>query len=188
MGKRRKQDRELPHVSTKLASRPPKRVPEKIPLDVSLKVPRRLFEDTMLELESRSAGWRESAAVWAGSVREGVWQADLVRFHHHLCDDSASALSIELTEEAKLALYEELAALGLRLVALIHTHPKDWVGLSQIDEANQICSRLGFWSLVAPWYGRTPWGTAFIGVHVRCDDGWYQLKPWEVSERVNIEG
>jgi hypothetical protein len=150
-------------------------------------VPKQLFEETMRELETRSNGRRESAAVWAGTVKDGLWKAEVVRFHHHLCDDSASALSIELTEEAKFALYEELAALNLRLVALIHTHPEDWVGLSQIDEENQICSRRGFWSLVAPWYGRAPWNKASLGVHIRTDDGWYELNQLQVLERVNLE-
>jgi proteasome lid subunit RPN8/RPN11 len=142
-----------------------------MPLGVSLRVPSDLFRETMAELRNRSSGWRESAAIWAGTVSEGQWTAKVARFHHRLCDDSGAPLFLELTEAAKFSLYSELETMGLRLVALIHTHPKDWVGLSAVDQANQICSRRGFWSIVAPRYGQEPWDTARFGVHSRIEDG-----------------
>lgn len=95
--------------------------------------------------------------------------------HHELCDDRGRALSLELTEEAKFGLYHTLAAKELKLIALIHTHPEDWVGLSPIDERNQICSRVGFYSLVVPWYGRKPWHLTSLGVHIRGNAGWLEI-------------
>jgi len=93
---------------------------------------------------------------------------------------------LELTERAKFDLYRELAGSGLKLIALIHTHPENWVGLSPIDEQNQICSRIGFWSLVVPWYGRKPWRVNRFGVHLRSDPGWYRVPQKQISNRIII--
>ena len=97
-----------------------------------------------------------------------------VVFHHELCDDRAGPLFLELTERAKFDLYRNLGASGRKLVGMIHTHPEEWVELSPTDQKNQICSRVGFWSLVAPWYGRPRCELGTMGVHVRTDSGWYQ--------------
>jgi hypothetical protein len=138
----------------------------------------------MAGLAARSGDRRESGAIWAGNLHRTEAFASDVFFHHELCDDRGTALSLQLTEDAKFALYTELATRGLKLVGMIHTHPQDWVGLSAVDEANQLCSRIGFWSLVAPWYGRPPWELTTLGVHARAETGWYRLEAEEVRLRV----
>lgn len=149
-----------------------------------LVVPRTLFETTLRELAERSAGWRESAAIWIGTLEGEDAIASEILFHHDLCDDNAGPLSLELSERAKFDLYRMLAAKGQKVVSLIHTHPREWVGLSPVDEGNQICSRIGFWSLVVPWYGREPWDLARIGVHARTNEGWYEFRGSEISQHV----
>jgi proteasome lid subunit RPN8/RPN11 len=131
---------------------------------------------------------RESGAIWSGSVEDTVTTAQRVDFHHELCNDKATALSMELSEEAKFRLYGDLRDEGLKLAALVHTHPGDWVGLSEVDRENQICSRLGFWSLVVPRYGREPWVLEQLGIHLQTEDGWYQLRSDEVMSMVSVRG
>jgi proteasome lid subunit RPN8/RPN11 len=151
-------------------------------------LPIRLFITTLEGLRDRSDGWRESAAVWAGRIeRETDWLAERVYFHHELCDDRAGPLSLQLSEEGKFRLYRELAEFELRPIALIHTHPQGWVDLSEVDQRNQLSSRIGFWSLVVPWYGRGPWVIETIGVHTRAEEGWYRLQLDETSRRMIIE-
>lgn len=150
---------------------------------------RDVFIQTVHGLRVRSASWRESAAVWGGSIsgdgRE--WKATAVWFHHELCDDRAGPLSLELSEAAKYSLYQHLASAGLRLVALVHTHPDEWVDLSAVDRRNQISSKLGFWSLVIPHYAsKTPEPETF-GIHVRIDRGWHRLGAEELGDRFRIE-
>ena len=139
-----------------------------------LVIPASLFQLTLTRLNERSAGWRESAAIWIGQLDGNDAVASDVLFHHELCDDGAGPLFVELTERAKFDLYRNIGASGKKLVGMIHTHPEEWVGLSESDQRNQICSRVGFWSLVAPWYGKPPWELGSMGVHVRIDSGWYQ--------------
>jgi len=139
----------------------------------------------MTGLRDRSAGWRESACVWTG--RRDGYVADVI-FHHKLADDRATALSLELPEDAKFALYERLAGRGDMLLAMLHTHPEEWVGLSPIDERNQLCSRIGFWSIVLPYYAARDWQLQDTGFHIRRDRGWQRLDDDEVRERFRVEG
>lgn len=144
------------------------------------------MDETLKELRARSEGWRESAALLCGRVVGSQWIAEIVKFHHQLCDDRGRPRSIHLTEAAKFQLYEELNRLHLRLIAGIHTHPEDWVDLSWIDQQNQVCSRKGFWSIVVPWYGREAWLIEGMGVHIRTSDGWGRLTPDQIKTHVRI--
>jgi len=109
-----------------------------------------------------------------------------VIFHHELGDDRATALALELPEAAKFALYRDLADRQEALLALLHTHPEQWVGLSAIDEQNQVSSRVGFWSIVVPFYGVCDWAPQELGCHVRCEFGWRQLAVDEVISSLVI--
>jgi proteasome lid subunit RPN8/RPN11 len=150
-------------------------------------VPGAVLRDTLAGLRDRSAGWRESAAIWAGDVQDERWSAREVMFHHELCDDHGGPLSLELSEAAKFNLYRELAERGLRLVSLVHTHPHQWVDLSPVDQANQLSSRVGFWSVVIPDYAVEPWDIPRMGFHVRTHRGWRRLTPSAMRCRVVIE-
>lgn len=147
-----------------------------------------MFGRTLAALEQRSGGTRESGAVWSGIVDDLVTTVLRVDFHHELCDDKATALSMELSEEAKFRLYDDLRTRGLKLAALVHTHPAEWVELSEVDRENQLCSRLGFWSLVVPRYGRGPRSLEEMGIHIQTESGWYQLRSEEASSMVSVEG
>lgn len=151
--------------------------------DCGVTVPRRIVLETIRELRLRSDGWRESAGMWLGDQAGRVVKAV---FHHQIADDRATALSLELPEAAKFKLYEQLSQDRLRIVSLIHTHPDSWVDLSWIDQQNQISSRIGFLSIVLPFYGQTDWHVELIGFHVKCERGWRRLTPPEVRSIVVV--
>jgi hypothetical protein len=164
-----------------------KRVSLRVGTNNTLILPRDLLDKMADALRVRSAGWRESAAVIGGIVIGSQWVASRTLFHHDLDEDRAGPVSIELSEKGKLALYGRLATFGLRVVALAHTHPDSWVGLSLADQSNQISSRRGVWSIVLPHYACD--GSRAIaswGIHVRGDHGWTQLSRAEVNQRVVI--
>ena len=151
-------------------------------------ITQQLFDKTMHTLRERSAGSRESAAVWAGAITDECWEAQFVFFHHDLGNDYAGPLSLELGEAAKYRLYDTLHREQLRLIALIHTHPRKWVGLSEVYAENQLSSRIGFWSIVVPWYARRTWAMTSMGVHERTERSWHRLTKKEVQERFQIGG
>lgn len=147
-------------------------------------VPQSLWQHTLGGLATRSQDWRESGAIWAGGLSGDDALASEVYFHHDLCNDKGRPLSMELSEDAKFQLYETLGQRGLKLVGMIHTHPEDWVELSPVDKRNQLCSRIGFWSLVVPWYARQPWQLSVMGIHARSDTGWERFNGTEIFERI----
>jgi hypothetical protein len=187
MAKRKKSNRRLLEFLEKNAARPVQRLP---PAEVQrdrIRIGRQILGRTVSGLRDRSSGRRESGAIWSGDLYEADSEVRDVLFFHDLCDDRGRSLSLELSEEAKFALYEELARRGQKLIGMVHTHPEGWVGLSGIDEANQLCSRIGFWSLVLPYYAMRPWAVTATGVHIRVDKGWHQFSKEESKTRIIIE-
>lgn len=148
-----------------------------------------LLMRTLDLLRIRSNNQRESAAIWAGRIIEDrYWHAEELYLHHELCEDRSGPLSVQLTELAKFKLYETLARKRRCLIALIHTHPRANVALSEVDQVNQLSSRVGFWSIVIPWYSRPPWHLNDMGFHIRASEGWVFLKRNEIKQRVRIGG
>ena len=67
---------QLSELCSPLASPEKSRLPA--PTDDRLMIPADLFVDTLAGLAERSAGWRESAAIWAGTISEDEWHAERV--------------------------------------------------------------------------------------------------------------
>jgi proteasome lid subunit RPN8/RPN11 len=165
-----------------------------------LVVPHQLWLHVLETLRQRSAGQRESAGILIGTASpNGTRIAIDAVFHHHLADDRATALSLELPEHAKFKLYADLVKRRLSPVSLIHTHPEAWVDLSAVDQSNRISSTVGFWSIVVPYYGSPPWNLDGIGFHVLEDAGWKRLtieerhahfrleeQPWHGGKTVSV--
>ena len=187
MAKRAESDCHIPELPAQDAAYHVERL---LPAEVAFErlfMDRTILDRTVCELQGRSCGWRESGAIWAGAVDGPNSIVQDVFFMHDLCDDQGGAHSLELSEDAKFWLYRELSRRGQKLLGMIHTHPEDWVGLSRVDRANQLCSRIGFWPLVVPFYAQRPWELTTVGVHIRVDPGWYQFSDQDVKERIVIE-
>lgn len=166
----------------------------------TLTVPQNLWTHVLETLRQRSAGQRESAGILIGPASPNdVHIAVDAIFHHHLADDRATALSLELPEHAKFKMYADLAERRFSPVSLIHTHPEAWVDLSAVDQSNRISSSIGFWSIVVPYYGCPPWDLDGIGFHVLEDAGWRRLtieerhvhfrleeQPWHGGKTVSV--
>jgi hypothetical protein len=187
MAKRKKPNRRLFEFSQKDAVRRIQRLPPQEVEHDRLHISRKLLDRTLDGLRERSGGWRESGAIWTGNLKDSDSSVRDVLLFHDLCDDKGRSLSLELSEEAKFALYRELAKRGQKLVGMIHTHPEDWVDLSGIDKANQLCSRIGFWSLVLPYYGERGWEIESTGVHIRVDSGWHWFSKEESLKRIIVK-
>jgi proteasome lid subunit RPN8/RPN11 len=186
MAKRKQPNRRILEFLAKDVSYRIQRIPPPEVERDKLLISRGLLERTVAGLCERSAGWRESGAIWIGSLNGADSIVQDVIFFHDLCDDKGRSLSLELSEEAKFTLYSNLAKTGQKLIGMIHTHPEDWVDLSGIDKNNQLCSRIGFWSLVLPYYAKQSWEIKTTGIHIRADRGWHQLSEEDAAKRIVI--
>ena len=179
----------LPELRSATAAFAGTRVQAGPALDRRLILPLTLCLRVWSGLVARSDGHRESAAILLGrSDGSDDFALDAV-FHHDLDDDRGEALYVELTELGKTRLYDRLAAQAQRIVALVHTHPGNWVGLSEVDRENQICSRVGVWSIVLPNYAAGPMKMpASWGIHARLSKGWSTVQSKDVAQHIVIEG
>lgn len=75
---------------------------------------------------------------------------------------------------------------GLKRLAQIHTHPTDWTGHSQWDDAHAYSQLEGAISIVLPNFGLNRPSIVHAGVHMRSQSGWRQIDPKEVSKYVQI--
>jgi hypothetical protein len=187
MAMRKKPNSRLFEFLKKNVARRIQRIPPQEVKHDRLYISRELLDKTLHGLCKRGGGWRESGAIWIGDLDDSTSTVRNAVFFHDLCDDKARSLSLELSEEAKFALYKELANRGQKLVGMIHTHPENWVDLSGIDKANQLCSRIGFWSLVLPYYGDRRWAIQTTGVHIRVDCGWHWFSKKESLKRIIVK-
>lgn len=155
----------------------------------SLIIPKTLWIETLDVLRLRSAGCRESGAIFLGDIGPmGDRTARRAISYHELDDDRASEDFVELSELGKYRLYRLIEQNNLRIIAMSHTHPSRWVGLSPVDQANQISSRVGFWSIVLPNFGREPWEIQRMGFHIREERGWRQLDSSLLDQLFRIGG
>lgn len=140
-------------------------------------------------LRERGNGLREAACVWAGRRRQGRWSVEDVIFIDDLPGTHASALRHSTSPKASAALFGILRSRNLAIAADIHTHPDDWVGLSEIDQLHPIEYRVGLIALVLPWYGEVVPSLHVTGVHEYAGDGeWRLLEPAEVVETICLDG
>lgn len=153
----------------------------------SVRVPLRLWLDTWGGLEARGAGRREAACVWAGPT-ESAGRVNEVVFLDDLGEVCSGALHHRTPTATTRALFELLRSRGLEILADVHTHPSDWVELSQVDQEHPIEYRVGLLALVIPGFAVGEPSLDACGLHEYLGDlRWRQLKQAEYATAIKIE-
>lgn len=148
-------------------------------------IPQNLWLQTWLGLLERGKGVVESAAVWGGKRAGSIETVEAVYFlddlvgkvqrrqYHYVPQRSLARLFAKLTENKHL------------IVADIHTHPSDWVGLSPLDMEHPIEFRRGIHAVVLPSYALHPPSLKQAGVHKYQGDGnWLSLNEDEKQSTI----
>jgi hypothetical protein len=81
---------------------------------------------------------------------------------------------------------KHLRQFRFRRLAQVHTHPSDWVGHSQWDDAHAYSQLPGAISIVLPHFGRGRPAVERAGIHVRTAEGWQQLDPDRVLQYIRV--
>jgi hypothetical protein len=154
----------------------------KVEMDKVIQIPGVLFAETWTRLNRIGRGKVEAVAVWGGT--RGL-QCDRVEKAYYVdqADVFRGQRLHQIPAEQINSLFAFMRSDGLAIIADVHTHPTDWVGLSAIDQANPTEFRRGFVSIVIPWYGSTTLRIREIGVHIYHGDGkWTEADPEQVLE------
>lgn len=147
-----------------------------------------LWQETIHGLHVRGMGKKETACIWAGhrrpiqnEVKEVIFLDDIAGvvgrgMHHRVPTSAIDKLFFTLREK------------GLSIIADLHTHPRDWVGLSWIDMEHPLEYRIGFLMIVLPYYASIDVQLEDIGVHEYQGDGrWRELHIEEIRRRIIIK-
>lgn len=152
-------------------------------------VPSALWSATWNGLRVRGGGRREAACVWAGTRDGGVERACEVIFLDDLPGTVGRRLQHRTSRAAVAMLLQRARELGLVIVGDVHTHPSDWVDLSDVDRAHPIEYRVGLVALVLPEFAMGTPDIGLVGVHEYSGDGhWRTFEGEQVTQRLCVVG
>jgi proteasome lid subunit RPN8/RPN11 len=96
-----------------------------------------------------------------------------------------SPLFMSLSMRAMASLTDLAEYVGAYLVGQIHSHPRTFVDLSELDESHGI--RIpNYLSLVCPYYAQRDSTIGECGVHVFEDRAYRRLEPVEAENRITV--
>lgn len=134
-------------------------------MNSNLIIPHNLWQLTWAGLAQRGSGKVEAFCVWAGDRTSSSLQVKEVIFLDDLPGVQGFPLFHKISREAVARLFEILKSKSLDLIADVHTHPEEWVDLSQIDQENPLEYRVGFYSVVLPYFGKSDPSLDLTGLH-----------------------
>lgn len=134
-------------------------------------MPLTIWERTWSGLRRRGAGAKESAAVWAGRRCAELEHVEAVYFMDDYAGGEQCAGYHRVPVEALTEFFATLQQQRQVIIADIHTHPGDWVGLSALDEENPIEYRVGLPAIVLPRFALPRPSLSICGVHIYMGGG-----------------
>ena len=153
-----------------------------------VRIKHNLWKLTWEGLCQRSDGRIESLCIWAGQRSPDVSVVTEVIFLDGIEGVEGFEFFHRITREATAHIFSILKDKGLQIIADVHTHPDEWVGLSETDREHPLEYRVGFISIVLPHFGRSEPRTADIGMHrYEGNHQWHELNEVEKSNALELE-
>ena len=154
----------------------------------NIRIKSELWRQTWEGLSERSRGQIESLCIWAGRRTHESSEVTEVIFLDGIGGVEGFALFHRITREAVGEIFAILKDKGLQIIADVHTHPEEWVGLSRTDREHPLEYRIGFVSIVLPHFGRAEHNKSGIGMHrYKGNHQWHELSLSEKSESLKLE-
>lgn len=153
-----------------------------------IRISTNLWNETIKGLAEHSQGLRESGCIWAGKRNELTWTVKEVLFLDDLPGVRRQHLYHRTPRIAINKLFELLREKDLQIIADLHTHPTDWVELSDTDKLHPIEYRIGLIAVIFPYFAQMKHKFNDLGVHEYLGNGeWQRLPLSEVNKRIIIE-
>lgn len=148
-------------------------------------ITQQLWRATWLGLQRRGGGARETACVWLGEQEGEQEVAREVVFLDDLPGTVGRRLQHRTSREAVRIVIDRARELGLTIVGDVHTHPGEWVDLSEVDRVHPIEYRIGLLALVLPTFAKGPPRLKGVGVHEYLGAGeWKTFEEEEIPPRL----
>lgn len=142
-----------------------------------LTCPRPLWIALLEDLRRRGGGEREAGAFLLGRRRVDGSRSIEAYIPYDEVDPRALRGIIVFDGSLMDRVWERCAALGLGVVADVHTHPGGY-GQSDVDQANPMIPQAGHLALIVPNYADRGYGPGEIGQYeFRGKAGWVDHSP-----------
>jgi proteasome lid subunit RPN8/RPN11 len=155
---------------------------------MKLHVSLELWTTTWYGLQRRSAGENEAACVWLGTRSPHLERALEVVYLDDLPGTVGRRLQHRTSRQAVDMMLELARTKRMSIVGDLHTHPGEWVDLSEVDREHPIEYRVGLLALVIPSFGRGGADLTRTGVHEYAGAGrWNTFESHDHGTRIEIE-
>jgi proteasome lid subunit RPN8/RPN11 len=139
-------------------------------------------------LQRRSADENEAACVWLGTRSSDLERALEVVFLDDLPGTVGRRLQHRTSRQAVDMMLEFARTKRMSIVGDLHTHPSEWVDLSEVDRVHPIEYRVGLLALVLPSCAQGLPDLTRTGVHEYIGAGnWKMFNPRDHVMRLEIE-
>ena len=152
-----------------------------------LEIPRNLFDSLIVDLAASGGGVKESGAFLLG-VQDGLrrYVSSYLRYDKVAPQSSSQHAYIALTAKEMARAWDYCYAVGLQVVADVHTHP---FGPTQSisDRAHPIVSVAGHVALIVPNFAKGSPQPRDLGVHIFGGTGrWRSMFDDEAQAAVRL--
>jgi proteasome lid subunit RPN8/RPN11 len=141
-----------------------------------LELPRALYDSLIADLARSGRGEKESGAFLLGALEGGRRRVSSYLMYDQVAPLSSSKHAyVAFTAEEMARAWEHCCAVGLQVVADVHTHPFG-PAQSRSDRAHPIVSMAGHVALIVPSFALGSPEPADLGVHVFGGSGrWHSV-------------
>lgn len=156
------------------------RIPQKIAF---ISISELVFSNTISHLRKIGNANREGIAYWTGIINKEEALVKSVIFADAYPEFNNEGWFAELPLQASLKLGETIHRKNEVLIAQIHSHPREAFH-SLIDDQSPISHRIGFLSIVVPYFGKNVTSLSQCKIYEYLGKGeWRDLLQDEINDR-----
>jgi hypothetical protein len=152
----------------------------------TLEIPRSIFNSTIQNLQENGLQDKEGIAFWTGTLNDTTAQIKNVIFADSYPEFENQELFARVPLMASFKIGESIHQRNEKLFVQIHSHPFEAFH-SFVDNKYPISHKIGFLSIVVPYFGKNVIDLSQCKVYEYLGNGkWKELSQKEVSRRFVI--
>jgi len=152
----------------------------------TLEIPRSIFNSTIQNLQENGLEGNEGIAFWTGTLHDTTAQIKNVIFANSYPEFENQELFARVPLLTSFKIGELVHQRNEKLFVQIHSHPFEAFH-SFVDNKYPISHKIGFLSVVVPYFGKNVTDLSPCKVYEYLGNGkWKELSQKEISERLVI--
>lgn len=144
-----------------------------------------VVEETLKVLRQFGTRNCEGLVLWVGEVKETTARVTVAIVPAQKAIKSEDGVGYFVDSTTLFDLNRTLASTGLRLIAQVHSHPREAYH-SETDDRYAIVTSNGGLSLVVPNFGQAPSDPALWAIYQLRDGAWCEIDPDQAKSLVRV--